>query len=190
MELKEKKCRGCEEKFLPARPLQTSCSYKCALIVERAKTAERHQKDAEKVAKTIHRIKKENLKTRQEWLKDIQTIFNRYIRLRDRKLGCISCDSKTAGQYHAGHYRTVKAAPELRFEESNCHKQCAQCNNFDSGNIVEYRIRLIARLGKEKVEWLERKDHQPKKYCIDELRDLKKRYQEKIKEVERCHGTA
>ena len=83
---------------------------------------------------------KQRIKTRAEWLKEAQSEVNRYVRLRDKDLPCISCGRFHNGQYHAGHYRTVGSAPELRFELSNIHKQCAPCNNHLSGNIVNYRL--------------------------------------------------
>src|SRR6185503_635823 len=76
-----------------------------------------------------------------------QSAFNRWVKERDYLEGCISCDvSKNyVGQFHAGHYRTTAAAQHLRFHPDNCWKQCAQCNHYKSGNVVEYRKRLIAK---------------------------------------------
>ncbi|BES72185.1 hypothetical protein RE428_32030 [Marinobacter nanhaiticus D15-8W] len=142
------------------------------------------QRKSEQERKAWVRKKKAELKPRSKVLKEAQAEFNKFIRLRDRDRPCISCGSYTAGQYHAGHYRTTKAAPELRFEELNCHKQCAQCNNFDSGNIVEYRISLIQRIGQEAVDWLEGL-HAPKKYSIDDLEAIKAHYRKQNRELER-----
>ncbi|TEW24926.1 recombination protein NinG, partial [Histophilus somni] len=104
---------------------------------------------------------KERLKSRSERLKELQGVFNRFIRLRDKNLPCISCGRYHQGQWHAGHYRSVGACPELRFNEDNVHKQCSVCNNHKSGNVIEYRINLVAKIGVERVEFLERKDHLP-----------------------------
>ena len=103
--------------------------------------------------------------------------------MRDEKEACISCGRHHTGQYHAGHYRTVGAAPELRFNELNVHKQCSVCNNHLSGNLIEYRRGLVAKIGIEKVEWLEGK-HEAKKYTIDEIIEIKKHYQQKIKDMQ------
>ncbi|WP_258530002.1 recombination protein NinG [Pseudomonas aeruginosa] len=59
------------------------------------------------------------------------------------------------GQYHAGHYRSVGSHPELRFDEDNVHKQCAPCNNHKSGDVVNYRINLVAKIGAAAVARLE-----------------------------------
>ena len=179
-----KKCRVCKTKFEPFNSLQQVCSTACAL----QKAQKDFQKDAERKAKEQRkwiREQKAKVKSRGEHLKEAQHAFNAYIRERDRHRPCISCGTYTAGQYHAGHYRTTKAAPELRFEELNCHKQCAQCNNFDSGNIVEYRISLIQRIGQEAVDWLEG-PHEAKHYATDELKEIKRKYRAMKRELERA----
>jgi hypothetical protein len=63
------------------------------------------------------------------FIKQAQHAFNEFIRYRDRDFPCISCGRHHDGQYHAGHFRTTGASPELRFDEDNCHKQCSACNN-------------------------------------------------------------
>ncbi len=179
--MKKKKCKVCKQEFSPQRPLQSVCSPSCSItLVTIAKTkAERIA--AQESRKTV-KLQKEKLKTRSEWLKDAQTVFNQYIRERDKNLPCISCGRHHQGQYHAGHYRSVGSHPELRFEELNVHKQCSVCNNHKSGNILEYRINLIKKLGADKVEWLEG-NHEPKKYSIDEIKAIKSEYRLKLKEL-------
>lgn len=173
---KTKKCKSCGEQFVYFSSLQKVCSVTCSLKHVR--------KEAEKEYKNETRIRRKAIKTRREWLKDVQTIFNRYIRERDAGLSCISCNRFHSGQYHAGHYKTVGANPELRFDERNCHKQCAPCNNHLSGNITNYRINLLKKIGVEAVESLEGYN-EPKKYTIEELKELKKVYQDKLKELKR-----
>jgi hypothetical protein len=124
----------------------------------------------------------QSLKTRSDHLKEAQTAFNAFIRERDKNDPCISCGRFHTGQYHAGHYRTVGSNPELRFEELNVHKQCAPCNNHKSGNIVEYRIRLKAKIGEDKVDWIEG-FHEPKHYTIDEIQEIKSMYSKKLKQL-------
>jgi hypothetical protein len=105
-----------------------------------------------------------------------QREFNAYIRLRDANLPCVSCGRFHQGQWHAGHYRTTKSQPALRYNELNCWRQCAPCNNHKSGNITEYRIELIRRIGIDLVEWLEKDHKQPAKWTIEELKALRKYY--------------
>jgi hypothetical protein len=127
---------------------------------------------------------KARLETRSDWLKKAQTAVNAWVRARDSDLPCISCQRYHQGQYHAGHYRSVGACPELRFEPSNIHKQCAPCNNHLSGNIVAYRPRLIEKIGLERLEWIEGK-HGAKKYTMDELKAITRDYKARAR---RLHG--
>ena len=178
-----KKCRHCKEKFEPFNSTQVACSAPCALVLGK-KAAEKKAKQKQKQKRQWIRKQKERLKSRGDHLKEAQQAFNAFIRERDRDQPCISCGTFNAGQYHAGHYRTVGGNPELRFEELNCHRQCAQCNGYMSGNIVEYRIRLIERIGQEAVEWLEG-PHEPRKYTIEDIKQIKAHYRAKVREMRR-----
>jgi hypothetical protein len=133
----------------------------------------------------IRKYRVERLKTRQDYLKEAQVEFNKYIRLRDRLAGlpCISCGRNHTGDNHAGHYRSVGAAPHLRFNEDNVHLQCAPCNTYLSGNAIEYRIKLIQRIGVERVEALEA-SHGSVKYTIEDAKRIKAEYKEKVKALE------
>ena len=174
--IKPKKCKTCGSLFEPRASTQVVCSWQCAS----AFTA----KEKEKRDRQEYRQKKQELKSRRDWLNDAQTAFNAYIRFRDDKLPCVSCGRHHTGQYHAGHYRSVAAASQLRFNEDNVHKQCMPCNTHKSGNAVEYRINLVKRIGLERVEALEA-DNEPRKWTIDELKELKQKYKDKLKELKR-----
>ena len=126
---------------------------------------------------------KENAKTLGQLAKEAQAEFNKYIRLRDANKPCISCGRWHQGQWDAGHYRTVGANPELRFEELNVHRQCAPCNNHKSGDIVNYRWNLVQRVGQDKVDWLEG-PHKAKKYTREQLKEIKRVYREKAKQLQ------
>lgn len=112
----------------------------------------------------------------------VQKVFNEYIRLRDAKEPCFTCEKYHNGQYHAGHYLTVGAHPELRFEELNAHKQCSVCNNYHSGNTGNYRKKLVKKYGVEKVEWLEG-PHSKVKRTREELEEIKQYYKKKLKKL-------
>lgn len=174
--IKPKKCKVCAEAFVPVRSLQFVCGPLCGL-----KYAEKLRM---KVNRKEYKEAKVKMKSRADWLKEAQTIFNKFIRLRDDRLPCISCSRHHEGQYHAGHYKSVGAHGELRFHELNVHKQCAPCNNHLSGNIVNYRMGMINKIGIDKVEWIEG-NHQPLKLSIDEIRDLIAKYKLRIRNLTR-----
>ena len=115
------------------------------------------------------------LKTRSELAQEAQVAVNAYVRLRDAALPCVSCGRYHQGQWHAGHYMSRGARPDLRFDLDNIHKQCAPCNEHLSGNIAAYRIELLRRIGQAGVDRLEG-PAQPDKLTRDELIELKTRF--------------
>jgi hypothetical protein len=92
----------------------------------------------------------------------------------------VSCQRHHEGQYHAGHYLSRGAFPELSFNEDNCHKQCQPCNNYLSGNIAAYRISLVKKIGVQRVEKLEG-PHNALKLDIEQIKVLKAKYKLKAK---------
>jgi len=178
---KPKKCRHCGEKFSPAQTLQKVCSVKCALALAPA-GRDKAQKALERQEREKLRADKERVKPKGAHAREAQAIFNEWVRLRDHGQPCISCGRHHEGQYHAGHFRTVASAPELRFEPLNIHKQCAPCNNHLSGNIINYRPRLIEKIGADAVDWLEG-PHQPKRYTIADFQAIKAEYRQKVKQL-------
>lgn len=181
-----KKCRICKQPFEPANSLHVACSMPCAREHARLKTEKKAEKEA-KARRKRDRERLEELKPVSRLLSEAQLEFNAYIRERDRDQPCISCGARDAGQWHAGHYRSRGAAPELRFHLNNCHKQCAQCNNFESGNIIEYRKGLVDRISEDRVKWIEG-PHEPKKWVREEVIALKREYREKTKQLRKFSG--
>lgn len=185
---KEYKCKVCGNYFTKTiSTLQKVCSPKCAIIISQ-EMARKNREQAEKQERLETKKRmvalKQKIKSRSDWLNDLQSWVNKFIRLRDKNEPCISCGRYHQGQWHAGHYRSRGACPELRFNEDNIHKQCSVCNNHKSGNAIEYRINLISKIGLERVEFLERHDHQPLKLSIDEIKELIKVYKAKCKGLE------
>jgi hypothetical protein len=187
-----KKCRvaTCRASFVPAKPFQTWCSPDCAVAIIRQRQDKQRKSFAERERREI-KVRKEKLKSRADHLREAQAAVNEYVRLRDAHLPCISCDSMpndndlmTGSRWDAGHYRSVGACPELRFEPLNIHRQCVKCNRNLSGNAVEYRIRLVQRVGAEKVAWLEGL-HPPCKYTVEEIKTIKAKYRAMTKELKK-----
>jgi hypothetical protein len=178
--MKPKKCRVCKAEFMPQNSTHKVCSWLCASAYAKS---ERIKKERREVIRQT-REAKERLKSRSDWVREAQQAFNAYVRIRDAHLPCVSCGRHHEGQYHAGHYLSVGARPELRFDELNVWKQCAPCNDHLSGNVVLYRKELINRIGLDQVERLEG-PHEPKKYSVDELKAIKQTYKAKAKELQR-----
>jgi hypothetical protein len=156
----------------------------------RAKNEQKAKKakaDKEKAVRKDLRTRKAKLKTKSEYKKEAQAEFNKFIRLRDKDLPCVSCgimgeSGGVGGYWDAGHYRSRGANPELAFVEDNCHKQCKRCNQQLSGNVVNYRIELERRIGKDRLEWLEG-SHEMTHYGIEDYKRIKAEYKQKQKDL-------
>ncbi|KAF0865909.1 recombination protein NinG [Pseudomonas sp. LD120] len=183
---RRKRCPSCRVMFTPVRASQAVCGeIECAIAHGQS---EKGQASARKALADVERreikVRKERLKSRADHLREAQAVFNEWVRLRDADLPCVSCGRHHDGQYHAGHYRTVGANPEIRFEPLNVWKQCAPCNTHLSGNLVNYRLSLLERIGAEKLDWLEG-PHPACKHTIEEIKAIKAYYREKIKELKK-----
>lgn len=121
------------------------------------------------------------VKSLSELKKSAQKHFNAYIRLRDKDLGCISCVKY--GVDHAGHYIAQGSSGVLRFNEDNVNGQCRNCNVWLHGNLIEYRINLVEKIGMERVKDLENIRHQTKKWTREELEAIRSNYKQKIKDI-------
>lgn len=168
------KCKVCRAEFVKRSITHKCCGPDCA--------AEWVKMEREKADRRTLKARKAAIKTRSQWLKEAQAAFNAWIRHRDSKLPCISCGRFHKGSWDAGHYRSVGAAPELRFNEDNVHRQCVPCNQHKSGNAVEYRIRLINRIGVDRVEYLEQK-HDAARYTIEDAIRIKAEYKARLKGI-------
>ncbi len=187
-----RKCTVCREWFNPVRSEQYVCSYECACLhgkaVNDATKAEAQRKEKklriqkENTERQRHAERLQAVKPLSYFTKQAQQAFNEFIRYRDRHLPCISCGRHHEGQYHAGHFRTTGANPELRFNEDNCHRQCAPCNNHLSGNLIAYRPALITKIGQSRFDAL-MGPHELPKWKRDDYIRIRDDYRAKLKEL-------
>lgn len=181
----KKRCRHCKEYQLAESGIKVPLGFFCSMdcVVNHSQTRARVASDKRK-RQTLTKLK-ESVKTASQWRIEAQAAFNAYIRYRDRGQPCISCDASgdhdgLGGYWDAGHYRSRGAAKHLSFHQHNCHKQCHKCNRYLSGNVVEYRIRLIDRIGLDKVEALEH-NNDTVKHDITYLRRVKQIFKNKLR---------
>lgn len=196
-ETKPKKCKapGCGKHFKPSMTTQKVCSIACALAMSKdSKVQKVAAKAITKQARQDLQERREKLKSRAEYAKEAQAAINRYVRLRDAHLGCISCSKPASwqGQWHCSHFRSVGAAPHLRFNLWNMNKSCSACNNFLSGNIMAYRPALIEKIGQAKVDWLEC-NSDVARHDIPYLKRVKAVFSKKARRIEKrleevCYG--
>lgn len=181
-----KTCKTCRDKFVPQRMGQKACSPLCALALAKSERAKAERK-AELVAKRETRAALEAMKTIPQLMAEADKAFCAYIRARDAGKPCICCGLAsssahlTGGEWDAGHYRSRGAASHLRYDERNCHAQLKQCNRR-AWDVASYRANLIAKIGLDQVEELER-DNRTHKWTRDELREIRDTYRRKVREI-------
>ena len=171
--LRKRKCKTCKEWFEPNTTWQVICGdVDCAITYASTEM----KKKQEQSKRAFNQTDKSKLREKA------QAIFNKYIRERDKDKPCISCGHTDGRQFHAGHYKSAGQNPQLRFNELNVNKQCSICNNYKSGNLAEYRINLIKKIGLENVEALEC-DRSTKKYSVEDYQNIIVKYKDKLTEL-------
>lgn len=138
-------------------------------------------------------LKKQHKDQKAEWKKLVRnadTVFSQYIRLRDTKwwrVRCVTCDSIVT--YKTAHccHRLSRAFYSHRRDENNAKAGCCHCNTFDKENhhnaFTLYQVKKF---------WLERVEEQMriknnKKPTNDELQEIIKNYKIKIKHLENIY---
>ena len=186
-----RKCTICKKKVLKEDASYNQLKAFCCFehMIKYTKSPE-----AQKTIAKVHRAEiakaMQRLKTKTSWLAEAQAAFNKYIRMRDRyhKRGCISCDLNWKGiessGVDAGHYISRRVSG-LRFNSWNVHAQCKHDNRYMLGNIIEYRKRLIQRIGLAKVEWLEANTNSSKKLSIHYLQRVKSIFTKRARLMEK-----
>lgn len=182
-----RKCAHCREWFHPTREGQVVCSFECASAIGKKQTAKareaakarevKRQRESEKEGRQRRAARRSELKPIRYWVQMTQRVFNDWRRemlLADGH-ACISCGTKTAFAWHAGHYRTTAAAPQLRFNPDNVWLQCSACNVHKSGNIEAYRSALVDLIGEERVLALE-SNNETHRYTREELEGIRRHY--------------
>jgi hypothetical protein len=157
------RCRICKDKFEPKYFLQKTCFEPSCILEWKNKVKAKEWKQQKKVLK-------EKLKTYSDHVKELQVIFNKFIRARDNGLPCISCGNPNMKKVNASHYY-------------NANNHCEYCNTYLSGNLIPYREALIKKIGIERFEYLESIANDTMKYSIPELIELKVIYKDKIKKL-------
>ena len=182
-------CPHCRAKLETGQRIHAECiaPWADAQAEKAQRTAQKQARMAAKVERAETRRRKEAIKTIPALMAEADKAFAVYIRGRDRKAGhpCISSGRPldwSGNAVDAGHYRSRGAASHLRYHEDNCHAQSKHENRYLAGNALEYRARLIERIGLPRVEALEA-DNRTHKWSHEELRGIRDYYRAKLKEL-------
>lgn len=172
------RCKNCKDKFEPIRFNHKYCLKDECIKAFVAEVKEKTWKETKTRMKT-------ELKTTQDWLKEAQSIFNKYIRLRDEGLNCISCGKPIRkGNVDAGHMWSAGGHSNLRFNELNVNAQCSRpCNKDKSGDVNNYRLGFVKRYGADKLAELDLIANLERRFTKDELKELIEVYKAKCKEL-------
>jgi hypothetical protein len=169
------KCKNCKNQFEPVKFLQKYClKDECIKVWVKAENDKQWTKKKSQM--------KADLTTLSDYLKLTQQVFNKFIRMRDEGLNCISCDLPPKKK-NCGHYFSQGGHSSVRFDEDNCHLQCEHCNTFLSGNLLNYQIGIEKRIGGERLMKLQAKAHDVKKWTKEELKEIIEIYKKKIKNI-------
>lgn len=174
--MKTRKCKYCKSVFTPINSLQKNCFEPLCVSDWINEVKEKNWKKKKSKMKM-------DLMTIQDYVKLAQTVFNKYIRLRDAGNVCISCNKKPLKE-NAGHFYNANNHWSVRFDERNVHLQCEHCNTYLSGNLIYYRENLLTKIGIEEFENLSAEAMKTRKFTIDELKEIISTYKKKIKEIE------
>jgi hypothetical protein len=144
--------------------------YECRIKHLQANTA--------KINRANKAIAKEKMKSYSQRLGEAKKVFQKWVRVRDKDLPCISCGAKVSSVWDGGHYKKAELYSGVIFNELNTNLQCGKCNRYLGGNELNYRVGLIAKIGEGAVKELEQlaETTRTKKYSNEELEAIKLKY--------------
>lgn len=186
--MKPSKCKVCGSEFVKRSPFQKWCSVECGSeLAVKALVKKKSRQEAAERKQTREKLKA--METYPQLVKKAQTAFNAFIRARDAEKPCISCGAplkgpQVGGGADCGHFRSVGSAPHMRFVEDNAAGQCKRCNQYLSGNHVEYRKGLLERIGMVRLEQIE-SDQTIRKYTREALIEIARHYREEARKLKK-----
>jgi len=199
--VKLKKCKVCPGEFTPRATTQKVCSPSCAIKLvdmdKQAKAKKARNSEIKRVKQKLKDLDRQSLKWQH---RQTQPVFNRMRvlqeKVRFKSIGkepeCVSC-GKANMDFCCGHFKTVGAHSELRYDEYNTHLQCNRyCNKGLSGNINGnkttrgYIQGLIDWYGDDAQEYFNHcETAKPKKWTWQELEEMRKRFNAEIRRLEK-----
>ena len=120
--------------------------------------------------------------SRKNLIKRLDTIFSKYIRLRDSDPEGY-CRCSTCGEVHhwtkiqAGHFISRKHY-STRWDEENVHAQCVACNVFRYGEQYKFSLYIGENLSKELYD----KSRLIVKFTDVEIKEMIDDYNDRIKQ--------
>lgn len=185
----QRRCKICRVKFTPQFENHRWCCPEHGAefaLLELEKKKEKQRQEKAKKERAAWRKRKAAVKPPSHWINMTQRAYNDWRReyLLSLGYGCMSCGTKTAPVWHAGHYRTTAAASQLRFTDNNVWLQCPSCNVHKSGNIEAYRAALVEEIGEEGVQQLEN-NNETHRYTREELDAIRSQSRANLRDLKK-----
>lgn len=194
---RKRRCRCCKT----YRPVEDgkviNKAFFCDLNCATTYAMDKGLKASAKKERAKHKQAKERVKSYRTKMAEMQTIFNKLRRLQELKWfkdrgqepTCISCGKPLGNdQWCNGHFKTVGARPDLRFDPINSYLQHNhRCNKMLSGDIDGYKEGLKRRFGEEEANRIIDycNTEQPTiKWSDDEIAHIKQLWRKEIRELE------
>jgi len=184
--VKDRTCKCCKNSFTPYKTTDVVCSVRCAIVLAKVKVEKDNKKAANDSLKLLKERFKDKHKKLSEYESEAKKAFQKWVRMRDDGLPCISCGTLISKPFwDGGHFKKAELFSGVIFNEDNCHRQCRKCNYFMNGNELAYRERLVIRIGNERVEALELLANETRthKYTREDYVRIKKDYEDRIKKL-------
>jgi hypothetical protein len=174
-------CRTCFKEWVK----NTSEGFEWFRSHEIKPREEKERKRKESLNKAIAEKKREE--SVKVLLRQVKQVCHEYIRKRDEGKSCVSCGTPYNKDFQAGHYFKAELYSELKFNELNIHGQCQRCNIHLEGNVQEYTFGIQNRISYQDFVEINNIAKNSKKHNykwdIEELKELKKYYRNKLKEL-------
>lgn len=178
-------------KYIHKYGLCSSCFYDWMQNDERGKIYYQKQfKTKVKKVQRKHKVEKKRSLNISGAMKNADTYFSRYIRLKhskDGKCTCYTCGViKDIKEVDNGHYMK-REHKSTRYHENNCRPQCKTCNGDvkHNGKQAEFRVNLSYEIGEDKVVEIEQLSRQIIKVNYNFYKDLSDEYRIKLNELQK-----
>jgi len=117
--------------------------------------------------------------TRKSLVTKLDTVFSQYIRRKDAVNDiaiCVTCGKKDNWKkLQCGHFMSRRHY-NTRWDEDNCHVQCAGCNVFKAGEIYLYNKYLCTKFDNNFPDSLYAKSNISVKFADVDLIDMIEKY--------------
>lgn len=134
------------------------------------------------IASVVNQINKKPVSRRKQLIKELDSVFSEYIRLRDSDNGfitCVTCGSTINWKVADNCHFISRGKIGTRYNETNCHAGCRHCNRYLSGNLEKYENWLKNEYGDDIIELLRNESY--KIIATNQLEYMLADYKDKLK---------